>query len=271
MGEPPFVVFLLAALLVSLVAIKRARGRVPGIGWGVLAGALLGLAFASKLTAIIALAAVLLWGTWAACGSFVVRRLPMAVRPQAPEGSRWLVWSFGVVVIAVLTFVVTNPYLYHDPIGRAWLLFQNRQAEMTAQAAIDPSRAVTSLPDRARQVWKYSLIEDTWAHTRLRWQLEAALAVVGFAWLLVRGVRLQPGADSFLLLWVLGVFGGVTVGLGYMLDHYFVPTATMGIALGGLAVGWGAQLAWHAVTATLRRSGPAPTTQEAQGRDIVTA
>src|SRR4051812_43927414 len=46
MGEPPFVVFLLATLLVSLVAIKRGAGRGPGIGLAALAGILLGLAFA---------------------------------------------------------------------------------------------------------------------------------------------------------------------------------------------------------------------------------
>ena len=115
---------------------------------------------------------------------------------------------------------------------------------MAAQAEIDPSRAVTSLPERARLVWKYSMIEDTWAHTRLRWPLEAVLAVVGFAWLLARAVRLQPGAEAFLLLWVLGFGGGVTLGLGYVLDHYFMPTATMGLLLGGLAVGWGTRLAW---------------------------
>ena len=151
--------------------------------------------------------------------------------PRADSG-RWL-WSLGVVAIALLTFVATNPFLYHDPVGRSWLLFQNRQAEMTAQAELDPSRAVTSLPDRARLVWKYSLVEDTWAHTRLRWPLEAALAVVGFAWLLARGPSgSRPGAEAFLLLWVVGFFGGVTVGLGYVLDHYFVPTATMGILIG---------------------------------------
>ena len=184
MGEPPFVVFLLATLLVSLVAVRRGAVRGPSVGLGVPAGVLLGLAFASKLTAIIAIVAVVLWGVWAAVGGVVARRLAML--REHDYGRRWLVWSLGVVAVAVLTFVVTNPFLYHDPVGRSWLLFANRQAEMAAQAEIDPSRAVTSLPERARLVWKYSLIEDTWAHTRLRWPLEAVLAVVGFAWLLAR-------------------------------------------------------------------------------------
>jgi len=242
MGEPPFVTFLLATLLVSLVAVRHGAARGPRVGLGVLVGVLLGLAFSSKLTAVIAIAAVVLWGVWAAVGGVVARRVS-TVRDHA-SGRRWLLWSIGVVAVALLTFAVTNPFLYHDPIGRSWLLFANRQAEMAAQAELDSSRAVTSLTERARLVWKYSLIEDTWAHTRLRWPLEALLAVVGFAWLLVRAVRLQPGAEGLLLLWVLGFFGGVTVGLGYVLDHYFIPTATLGLLLGGLAVGWGARLIW---------------------------
>lgn len=267
MGEPPFIVFLLATLLMSLVAIKRG-GRRPGVGLGILTGVLLGLAFASKLTAIIAFVVVLLWGAWAAVGNVVARRLSLSRNgpepaPEQPTteasggpvgpastpraiGSAWMDWSLGVIAVALLTFVATNPFLYHDPIGRSWLLFANRQAEMTAQAEIDPERAVTSLQDRAKHVWKYSLVEDTWAHTRLRWPLEAALAVVGLAWLILRAVRFRPGAEAFLLLWVLGFFGGVTIGLGYVLDHYFMPTATMGLILGGLAVGWSAQLVWQA-------------------------
>lgn len=290
MGEPPFVVFLLAALLVSLVAVKRARGRAPGIGWGVLAGTLLGLAFASKLTAVIALVAVVLWGAWVAIGTFVTSRLSRRLRrpaqsldsalpdvPAAPPpdpasrsvGRRSLLWALVVVAVACLTFVITNPFLYHDPIGRSWLLFANRQAEMAAQAEADPSRAVTTLPDRVKRVWTNSLVEDTWADHRLRWPLEAALAVVGFAWLLLRAVRLQPGADAFLLLWVLGFFGGVTLGLGYVLDHYFMPTATMGLVLGGLAVGWSARLASDAAWRLLGRWRSAPAQPET--REVVTA
>jgi hypothetical protein len=241
MGESPFITFLLATLLACVVAIKRGGRRGPGVWWGVLAGLLLGLAFASKLTAVMALVAVLLWGAWALIGE----RLAGA---RGAAASRSLLWALGVVASALLVFVATNPFLYRDPLGRSLLLFQNRQTEMAAQAAIDPSRAVTSLRDRIRLVWTNSLIEDTWAHTRFHWPLEAALAVVGFVWLAARALRPQPGAETLLLLGVLGFFGGVTLALGYVLDHYFMPTVTMGLMLGGLAVGWTAQVGWRAAT-----------------------
>ena len=253
MGEPPFMAFLLATLLVSLLGIQRSARRGPSIGLGIAVGLLLGLAFSSKLTAIIAMLAIILWGVRAAVGEPLARRLTglragSTGAPTVPVrlvGRRWLVWSLGVVALAVLTFVATNPFLYRDPVGRMLLLFQNRQTEMAAQAEFDPSRAVTNLPDRIERVWTASLIEDTWADRRLRWPLEAALAIVGFAWLVARAVRPQANAEAFLLLWVAGFFGGVSFALGYVLDHYFIPTATFGIVLAGLAVGWSAQLAWQ--------------------------
>jgi hypothetical protein len=263
MGEPPFITFLLATLLVCVVAVKRGSGRSPGIWWGVLAGLLLGLAFASKLTAIIAVVAMLMWGAWALLGERLAR-------PRSDDRGRRGVWTAGVVGVALLIFVATNPFLYRDPLGRSLLLFQNRQAEMAAQAAIDPSRAVTGLRDRIRLVWTNSLIEDTWAHTRFHWPLEAVLAIVGFVWLAARALRPQPGPEALLLLCVLGFFGGVTLALGYVLDHYFMPTATMGLMLGGLAVGWTAQAAWHAGARLLRVQRTSPAVREAQAQEALT-
>jgi hypothetical protein len=166
-----------------------------------------------------------------------------------------------VVGVALLTFVATNPFLYRDPIGRTLLLFQNRQTEMAAQAEADPSRAVPDLADRARLVWRNSLVEDTWTDARLHQPVEAVLAVVGLVWLAARAVRHPP--EALLLLWVVGFFGGVAVGLGYVLDHYFVPTATMGIVLAGLTVGWGTRLAWSAARHWSGRRGGTVVPREA--------
>jgi hypothetical protein len=264
MGEPPFITFLLATLLVCVVAIKRGSARSPGVWWGAPAGLLLGLAFASKLTAVIAIVALLVWGSWALLGERLVRS-------RSGDGRRRLVWTAGTVAVALLVFVATNPFILHDPIGRSLLLFQNRQTEMTTQAAIDPSRAVTSLRDRIRLVWTNSLIEDTWAHTRLHQPLEAVLAVIGFVWLAARAMRPQPGPEALVLLCVLGFFGGVTLALGYVLDHYFMPTATMGIMLGGLAVGWTAQAARQASARLLRVRHGSPASHEPPTHEPLTA
>jgi hypothetical protein len=260
MGEPPFIVFLLATLLVTLLAIKRGGTRGPGFGWGVLAGVLLGLAFASKLTAIIAIVAIVLWGAWVLLGGALAEYLPIPVRLTTGGERRSLVWALLVVGVGLVTFVATNPFLYRDPIGRTLLLFQNRQTEMRAQAEIDPERAVTSIGASARLVWRNSLVEDTWSDSRLHRPVEAVLAVIGLGWLALRAVRHR--AEMMTLLWVVGFFGGVTVGLGYVLDHYFVPTATMGLILTGLTVGWGAQVAWSATRRISRRRQGRPVAQQ---------
>jgi 4-amino-4-deoxy-L-arabinose transferase-like glycosyltransferase len=260
MGEPPFIAFLLATLLVMLIAVKRGSRRGPGWRWGALAGVLLGLAFASKLTAIIAIVAIMLWGVWALVGGTLVRLLPLPLGVTTTRGPRTLLWSLLVVGVGLLTFVATNPFLYHDPVGRTLLLFQNRQTEMTAQAEIDPSRAVTTLAESARLVWRNSLVEDTWTESRLHRPIEAMLAVIGLGWLALRALRHR--AEALVLICVLGFFGGVTVGLGYVLDHYFVPTATMGLILTGLTVGWSTQLAWSTARRLTRRQRQAMVQQE---------
>jgi hypothetical protein len=46
------------------------------------------------------------------------------------------------------------------------------------------------------------------------------------------------------LLWLACLWIGVSLGLGFLLQHYFVPTATIATLLSGLAVGWIAQATW---------------------------
>jgi hypothetical protein len=271
-GETILMLFLLAALLTSIVAMKRSTGRGPSIGWGALTGVLLGLAIASKLTAILVVPAIVLWTGWAAIGGLeglqaLVRRaragqlltrpvraatsalpshdvVPPSSEQRAAVWRGKAIWGAGVLLIAGVTFLVHNPFFYPDPIGRPWLLLADRQREMAWQASVDPPRAVTTAAQRIKLVWRWSLNEDTWGDYRLRWPVEMPLALAGLAWLAFRAFRQGRGEDIWLLLWIAWIFAGVTWGLGYLLDHYFVPTASMGLVLNGLAIGWGTNWLW---------------------------
>ena len=55
------------------------------------------------------------------------------------------------------------------------------------------------------------------------------------------------------LLWVGLLWAGVTAGLGFLLQHYFVPTAVVATLLSGLAVGWAFQAAWSLGRSVLSR------------------
>ena len=284
-GDTILLMFMLASLLTGLVAIKRSDARGPSVRWGILTGLLLGLAMGAKLTAVLAMVAVVAWGVWAgwqsvggfrgmqqlvrgnwrslmtasqdAVSSPASRAAPDLSAPRLPLRLRWLFWAPGVVLLAYLTFIVCSPYLYPDPLGRTWIMFQNRQVEMAWEADVDPSRAITTPQQRIRLVWRWSLNEDTWGDYRLRWPIEAPLAVAGLAWLTFRLVRRGRGEHAWLLLWVVCIYAGVTWGLGYLLDHYFVPTAAMGLLLNGLVIGWSASWLWERARPALTRRGEA--------------
>lgn len=269
-AESILMFFLFGALLVGVVAMRRARRRRPprwpGIGWGVATGVLLGLAFGSKLTTILVLVAVGLWGVWACLAAWSdgwrpARRsgargrdpLSHGERAEGPDerdagataGPEPWGWPAVVLVVAGLVFVVSNPFLWPDPVGRSWLLFDNRQQEMAQQQLDVPSRAVYGLAQRVAIVWDRSLVNDAFGPSRLNTPVEAVLAVVGACWLTVRALTRRPTELTLIFLWSACLWAGVSIGLGFLLTHYFVPTAMTGHLLDGLAAGWAVQAVWR--------------------------
>jgi 4-amino-4-deoxy-L-arabinose transferase-like glycosyltransferase len=233
-GEAPLMFFLLTTLLASVMAL-RAGSRRGRIAWGLVAGASLGLALGAKLTAVLGFLALAAWAIWVIVFGWVRAR---SDRGPAHAVRASLAWVGVVAVTGVLVFIASNPFLYPDPVGRTQLLFQTRQREMAAQARDQPERAVHDLGERAVLVWERSLFHETWSGSYVGWPVEGGLAILGAGWLTARAVRRRPGPDTLLLLWAVCIFGGVTWGLGFRLQQYFVPTALMATLLAGLAAGW---------------------------------
>ncbi|HYU17332.1 MAG TPA: glycosyltransferase family 39 protein [Chloroflexota bacterium] len=257
-GDPSLMFFLLAGLLAAVAGLTGLEGGRRWLAWTLAAGALLGLAVGSKLTAVLGLLAVGLFGILGLAAGHTrlatlrsARGQALGSAPgQAPESTRQqarspLIWAGVVLATAAIVFVASDPFLYPDPIGRSRLLFENRQEEMAVQMRDEPWRAHYDLRERAALVWERSFLHDSWGGSHLGWPLEAALAIVGACWLLARAVSRRPGLDALLLLWVACIFGGVTWGLGYRMQHYFVPSAAMAILLAGLAAGWIGQTVWR--------------------------
>jgi hypothetical protein len=273
-AESTLMFFLLAALLLAMLGVGRLYRPWSAARWGLATGLMLGLAFGTKLTTVLALIAVAIWGlsldlpvdryrTWLAerlerlrlpaAARFVAEPPASAAVPDAPSRTPqrhavvWI-WPISVLVAAGVVFLVTNPFLWPDPVGRSWLLFENRRDEMTQQQKDVPSRAVFTLDRRAALVWERSVYNDAFSPSRLRLPLESILTVVGAVWLGIRALRPgrgRPRVERQVFLWLACLWLGVSLGLGFLLQHYFVPTATIATLLSGLAVGWSVQAVWR--------------------------
>src|SRR4051812_38046354 len=218
-AESTLMFFLLTALLLAIISVWRPRSPWSNLRWGIATGFFLGLAFGTKLTVVLALIAVAVWGAGTCLLAW--RRHEVAARKP------W-VWPLAVLVTVAVVFIGSNPFTWPDPVGRSWLLFENRRDEMAQQQIDVPSRAVYSLNHRASLVWERSVWNDAFAPSRLNLPLEAVLTVVGAIWLVSRALLLKNAgrrrAEITVLLWLAFLWGGVTVGLGFLLQHYFVPT-----------------------------------------------
>ena len=181
---------------------------------------------------------------------------------SSPGAAAPWVWPLVVLATVSFVFIITNPFLWPSPIARSWLLFENRRDEMAQQQLDVPSRAVYGLDRRATLVWERSVFNDAFSPSRLGPPLEAILTVAGALWLaarvLVARVSGQRRAEMMVLLWLLCLWAGVTAGFGFLLQHYFVPTASIAILASGLAIGWAVQAAWNLAASLWQRSPSTP-------------
>jgi hypothetical protein len=247
-AESTLMFFLLTALLLAILSVWRPRSPWSAARWGIATGIFLGLAFGTKLTVVLALIAVTIWG---------VGTCLLAWRRKELAASKPWVWPLAVLLTVAVVFIGSNPFTWPNPVGRSWLLFENRRDEMAQQQIDVPSRAVHGLDRRISLVWERSVWNDAFSPSRLSLPLEAVLTLVGAVWLAVRAVTLKDvgrrRAEIMVLLWLALLWAGVSAGLGFLLQHYFVPTAVIATLLSGLAVGWAAQTAWSVVRSMLTR------------------
>jgi hypothetical protein len=238
LSEPPLAFFLVVGLLLAVLGARRGQhgGLTPG--WVVALGAALGLGFATKLTGVLSLAAVLGWGSFVALAAW--RRQPthsVASLQQAWRAARG--WAFALA-IALGVFVLSNPHLYSDPLVHTAHLFQNRVAEMLLQQRQLPQDALLNPLERVRFVLGGSLIDSMPLGSR-GLPLEAVLAAVGFSvlavrtWAAWRAIRELP-AEGLVALTVLVYFAGVSAGLLLAWPHYLVPAFLLACLLSGLGL-----------------------------------
>jgi hypothetical protein len=238
-NEAPLAFFLLLALLLGLLGLRRGSAGGLQPGWAVGVGVALGLGIGSKLTAVLSLVAVAVWlgltlaaaawRQWAAGAASIVGQAWTA-------GRGWLL----ALAVAVGVFVLSDPHLYPDPLAHTVHLFQGRARDLEAFQAFDPTVNLYDPVDRVQHVLAGSLVKFSPLGSR-GYPVEALLALLGAlalgarAW---RGWRESGGlpAEGLVLTTVLAYFAGVSAFLAVDWTRYYLPTWLLGTLLGGLGV-----------------------------------
>ena len=186
---------------------SRAAAILTGVG--------IGLAVASKFSALPIIAAPLV-------ATLLAARRPAADRP-APVGRLWgnLLIAGG---IALAAFAITSPFVFLD-FQDFWQAVVKEQGDMVTGVADLPfTRQYRGTP-----AYLYFLEQQLWWGMGLPLGL---LAYAGLAWVLVRAVRLKLSAGEWIVLsWVILYFGPTGLFLAKFM-RYMVPVVPLFVLFG---------------------------------------
>jgi len=229
--DGPFMLFSLLAVWLALRAAHRAAGERVDPRAAFWLGATLGIASATKLTAVLGVA-----------GIFAFALLQVASGLWLGLRSTGLKFWCLAFVVTLLTFVAVNPLLYIDPIGRSIMLFRFRLVEMDLQQAFWPDQTLPSdILTRTQVVAEsVSVRFSSWRVAGIP-PIDGALAAVGLALSLVRSgreisVRRALGASTLWVCWLTVVCTGIVAAIRMNWQQYYVPLVTISVILQALAV-----------------------------------
>jgi 4-amino-4-deoxy-L-arabinose transferase-like glycosyltransferase len=237
-----------ALLAVLLAARRMGAGRpISAFGWS--SGVWLGLALGVKLTAALAIV-----GT-AAYGGLAI----LLARDRTRIRAFW--WSATTMVLAVIIFVGTNPFLWPNPIVRTWSMLDQQRWIMEEQSVQFGGGTTVGFPARVGLVvWRTFVQTSTpsfdeglpaggepvlrptlWGPGGLPLGVVAlGLAIVGTVALARRSVveiqERSPAVVTAFLLWILAYVVGIAANLSLDWPRYYVPTLFFCSVLAGVGV-----------------------------------
>ena len=190
-----------------------------------------GLGAATKLTAVLGLAALGAFAAW----SLAVRRWTPA--PAAAGSWRW---SALAVLVGLVTFVAVNPFLWPDPVGRTAAMLQFRRQELVGQRTLNAGDAVPEgVAARSVLLLERTFVSEAPLARRTGLPLDAGLALVGAAVLARRAYQARDdgglvGPAAFALIWIATFLAGTAPNLGLDWQRYYLPTVALGLILVGV-------------------------------------
>jgi hypothetical protein len=223
----------LMSLWLALLSVSQPYREWAGSRGAIGVGLAVGLSMATKLTATLGAAGIAL---------FALVQQSAAVEPSV-RARRIGAWFLSLAT-AVLVFVLVNPLLYPDPVGRTVMLFQFRAHEMGIQQAYWPDQMMpVDLGARASLIVT-SVFEryPSWP-SPVNLPLDALFAAIGFGLVSIRSiheiaVRRTPGPFALSLCWGGAIYVGTILGMGMDWWQYYVPLVTVKALMQALAVGW---------------------------------
>ena len=281
-AEGPLLFFILLGLYLGVRASAHASGptrasslrrgqrdraeeaRVaPTLLDGLWTGLATGLGAATKLPAVLGLAALGAFAAW----SVAVRRWT----PAPAVADSWRPSALAALV-GLVTFVAVNPFLWPDPVGRTAAMLQFRRQELVGQRTLNAGDAVPeSLAVRAALLLERTFVTEAPLARRTGLPLDAALALAGAAVLARRAFRTHDdgglvGPEAFTLVWIATFLAGTAPNLGLDWQRYYLPTVALGLVL----VGVGAEALVGALVRAAYAKRSAPRTGAATPATVTT-
>jgi hypothetical protein len=270
-AEAPLLFFILLGLYLGVLAARRVRegdggraGAASSAPTGVLTGIAIGFGAATKLPAVLGIAALGAFAVW----SFVIGR----TRLGRAFGSAWR-WSALAAVLGLLVSIAINPFLWPDPVGRTYAMLQFRQQELVGQRTLNLESAVPeNLAVRSALLLERTFVGEMPIARRTGLPLDAILAVIGTVALGWRALRDRAaggliGPETLALAWIATFLAGTAPNLGLDWQRYYLPTVGLGLVL----VGVGAETLLGWLLRAIRTSRRAPSSRPTAPPPMTTA
>jgi hypothetical protein len=241
-AEAPLAFFLTASLLLAALGARHGAAGGRWFWWSAALGLTLGLAMSAKLTGGLGMAIVGGWSA-AALGYVILGRLrPRVSHSSEPPDRAARSMAIGgvlAVAIALVLFVVVNPFLWRGPLAGTVAMLQQRALEISEQQRQWPEYAVLTAAERPFLTLVGSLRFGPWAESWPGVATNLVLVAVGLGWLARAARRCQapPGgwlATALLASWLACFFVAVAAGLGLSYPRYFLPSCMAMLPFAGL-------------------------------------
>lgn len=239
---------LLLTLGLALLAAFQFMRR-PTWPWAIVLGICFGLGGAAKLTPL------LLSLSATGLGGLLLFRWLVVSRTRV---QRKLDRSIAIKLIvqpllAFITFIISYPYLWADPIRRTWNLYDFRIAEMDSQGRAFPSAKVNGFQDVFNRInnngnlggiqqtsWRIIQWINEWTGRQfeLILHLDLLVAAASIPFVIVIAIRYGLKSPHFLVSSMLGAQAALIVlGLRSDLYRYYLPLAMIMFICIGIMVG----------------------------------